>query len=718
MRCFPALMTFNGSLRHQYPSVVLACIALLLSGCGGSDSPVAVTGTDAQVGVVSECDQPAVFDAGGKVVLPAEATEVEPEAVVEEDLGLLADLYPGMDTSTDEFYENLPCEPSIGGVLPEEQLPTQDELDAEAYVAAFEETEVPAIVEELNIDPMPPVSLLNAFTLADCFMRTPGSDALTPTRCDSPLFLDGTQPFEGRDIIYVHGLAMDHIKDKLTHPQSPMGASHPSYKLWPQDAAEFTDDGGYFRVYAENYWRDHIREHLDMGWQYTSTDPAPVYIPKANRYLLIAWSSNQTIEFAQHAMLTQIQQAMMTNKNVKTPPNYPAAYERPFCSNGCIVITHSTGSPITSTAMSLADFGFFGAGGREIPDHIAAHISFAGAISGSRLASITMAVTVGVVDPVTGASNVLCGILDWLVNNADTCAADASFISTSILRDLVPAVAQGVWGPWINSSPVPTVTSAGGHPTGSYVATGFMLPGIDDGVVTMNSACGNPNPVQPGLLPPSGLTTYSLIKSFDMSENGSYLSRAGTVFGNQKNLKALAGPLYLAGTCTPWLSPTGMVMPVASGWAGTSLDARMRFANHYSFIQSLGEHSYDGGSSTANPWPSASLPPDVAGTTRQYLPYAVANLEESSATINNGIFSRVLDSNDTRLAKKIDVREIVRGRKISFRMPFAIPAGNCKRRGPLNYYCHVWVWKRTYHLLDKWETKQSSHYAYEFIGRR
>lgn len=688
--------------------LIAVAFTLLISGCPSLQS---AADTTEEAG----CDVAAVLDDKGNVVLPDGATEIEAPVDVDEDMGPLADLYSGLDTTTDAFYPQLQCEPSIGGTLPAEELPSQDELDAEAYIADYEATRGQDIVSSLTVSPMPAVSLLDPFTVGDCFMRTPGTDTLQPVKCDSSLFLDSNQPFEGRDLIYVHGLAPEHLKDKLKNPPSAMGPVHPSNKVWPQDASEFLNAGGYFRTYAENAWKDHIVEHLGMGWQWTPADTFPVYTSKANRYLLVSWSSNQTIEFAQHALLTQIQLAMTTNKNVVTPPGYPAAYERPFCSNGCIVITHSTGSPITSTAMSLAQAGHFGAGGAQIPKYMAAHVSFAGAISGSRLASVSMTLA-GIASPYVGYSNLLCLMIDSLFDTTNTCNADTTFIATSIMRDLQPGVMQGVWGPWVDATPIPTVTFAGGHPIGGFYATGFMLPGIDDGVVTMNSACGNPNPVFPDVTPPSGLTVTSLVKAFDMSEDSDKFLRASKVFINQKNLKAPHGDDYLAGTCTPYLSPTGMVMPVANAFAGSTLDARKRYNNHYSFVQSLAEHSYDGGSSTGNPWPSAGGDPLSLSMLRQYMFFATFNLEESSAVTDNGIYTRTIDGNGTHLVKPIGSHEFVRGRKISFNMPFNI--GGCKKKGPLNYYCQRWIWKRTYHLLDKGEKKQSSHYAYEFVGRR
>ena len=689
-----------------------------------------------------QCEQAALLDKAGNVVFPAEATDTELPVSVDEDLGSLAALYPELDTTTDSFYPNLPCEPSIGGTLPPNVPITQDELNAEEYLSRFETTKGAAVLEQLRNNPPAAVSLLNAFTLGNCFVATEGSAASPGTRkqvpCADPVFLDASMPFEGRDIIYVHGLDTKDLMDRIKDPTGPAS------RVWPQNPSEFLNAGGYFRTAAENYWRSHLIEHLSVpvasggtspwpfsGWQWGAADAAPVYVSKANRYLVVAWSSNQTMEYAQHALLTQIQLAMTTNKNVVTPPNYSALKVRPFCATGCVIIGHSTGPLITSSAMGLAKGGHFGPGGQEIPRHIVAHVSLAGAISGSRISTIGMAVAL-LGAPPAALSNQLCPLVDQLFGLSNACNADLSFVATSILRDLIPAVSQGMWGRDVNNSPVPTITFAGGHPRGNQAGglTQIFLPGADDGVVTMNSACGNPNPVFPYVSPPSGMTVSSLLKAFEFSDWAPRLTRGIKMHISQKNLMAglpypgvTMNPLYLAGACTPYLASTGMVMPVDNAYSGTLFDARARYNNHYSFIQSLAEHSYDGGGSPLpSMWPSYIA--GLASALREYAPQnstfvpAVSgtNLEESRVVTDPSVYTRMLDANGTHLLKPLDMRVVQRGKRVSFNMPFNI--GKCVKKGVAKWYCTTWIWKRTYHLADKWEQKQSSHYAYEYVARR
>lgn len=416
----------------------------------------------------------------------------------------------------------------------------------------------------------------------ECAIRK--NNHVTQLGCDDPRFTDDTQPFAGRDIIYVHGFALDHIKGWI-------GEYAPARTTWPSEPAEFLDPAGYFRRYAEDYWAPHIHENLFdpvnpgnpiAGWQWTASDAAPVYKPKANRYLAVAWSTNQTLEYAQHAFLEQVRLAIATGKNVHTPPTYPSDQVRPFCFNGCIVVSHSAGSLVTTTALGRAAKGKFGPGGSQVAKRIRAHVSFEGAISGSTLASAAMAV--GVLG--SAVPGVVCDVFEALVDSAGACDGDTSFVTHSIFRDLMPIVAQTVWRSAINHSPVPTVTVAGGHPWGNYAGvTKILLPGLDDGVVSMNSACGNPNPVFPFVLAPSGAVMKSRLGAFEMSSSPYLLARAVKNFISHKHLMDGAAPfkpLYFAGGCTPYLSPTGMVMPVRLALKFTPWNTRSRYRNHYS----------------------------------------------------------------------------------------------------------------------------------------
>jgi hypothetical protein len=670
-------------------ALALTSLPLLAQPQGGAPPP-------------PECDEAAVMK-GDVPMFPQGATDIEAPVDVDEVLGPLASLYPGHDTTTDAFYP-LPCAASIGGELPPgaNDQPTANEVAAEKYLEGFETRVAPRIVASIRNSHIT-LPTFATFSIGTCSIDT------VPVPCDSTRFLISGQPFEGRDIVYVHGLATEHLEKWLANDAS-------AHKLWPQDASEFLSATGYFRGYANNYWQDHIHENLFdpaspssavAGYEWTSPDPAQIYKPKANRYLLISWSSNQTIEYAQHAMLAQISLAMMNGTNVVTPPTYDKNYVRPFCANSCIIISHSTGGLIVSSAMTLAQQGRFGPGGAMIPNHIRAHVAFNGAISGSRLATVAMAVGMRYAVLSAGASLILCNIEDLLYNTSGTCSLNTGFVVHTVLRDLVPLVSQQVWGPAVAGSSVPTVTVAGGHPLGNYAGgvTKFLLPGLDDGVVSMNSACGNPLTVAPPLLAASGFIANP-IKAFDL---GIPLVRALRNYIDQKAFPALVPfPFYMAGACTPWRSPTGMVMDLAASGElrGTNWDTRKRYSNHFSFIQGSIDHSHNGGGDSSNPWPSASNLSTSVTKDRNYRTFSgTTNNEETSAITDGGIFARAADG--TYLVQPAfadEMYEFRRGRKISFKL--------------FGHKHTWWIWKRTYHLLKHYDAKASAHYVYEFVARR
>ncbi|HEV2644550.1 MAG TPA: hypothetical protein VGT98_17690, partial [Candidatus Elarobacter sp.] len=330
------------------------------------------------------------------------------------------------------------------------------------------------------------------------------------------------------------------------------------------------------------------------------------------------------------------------------------------------------------------------------------HVSFEGAISGSRLATLAMVAALYT----TYAPTSVCAMIDNVLSLPNTCLLDTSFFPQSIFRDLMPVVAQGVWGPILNESPVPTLTLAGGHPIGDQASTTkVVLPGLDDGVVSMNSSCGNPIMVQPPLVAPSGAMVTSLVKAFDYSEDAALLARAVKNFISQQDFELAVppGPLYLAGACTPYLSPTGMVMPVLANMNATIWNTRKRYKNHFSFIQGVVNHSYDPGGVNSNLFPSVQGLP--ATTTRHYKTFAsIDNAEETSAVTDPAIYQQFSDGTYLVHPSFATMHELVFGRSYQYKL-----FGKKHR---------FWIWKRTYHLLDKWQKKQSSHYVYEFVGRR
>lgn len=649
---------------------------------------------------IPTCDQPA--DAG----IPPEALDVEPPVDEEETRGSLSDLYPGQDTRTGDFRDTLACDPAIGetDIPPEVDEPPEAEvLQAEEALETWEQSDGSDLAAQQTSAPAPISTSPGHIPDDVCYWSVLPPLLVVP--CEQ--MLDPTQPFDGRDVIYVRGFGTEQIKDALLFGDSE------ARKTWPEDRAAF-EPGGYFYGAAYDYWKDHIREHLwavdgspwDVaGWQWWAGDADPNYRPKKNRVLIVAWSTNQRLNYSQHAFLTQVSDAIKYGRNVLSPPGLPTHQYRPFCANGCVIISHSTGGLLVSSALGAVNAGAYGLETRSLLSHLRVHVAFDSAISGSRLASTALAVgSPMMTDPMRDS---LCAIVRPMFDTDLVCGMGVhNVLQQSVLVDLMPMVAQSVWGPVLSLSPVPTLTVAGGAPVGNYVwgGTKWLLPGIDDGVVTANSACGNPNPVWPdGVSAPSGVIVRSLRKSFDL---GDKLSRATQIMIAQKNLMAGHRPAplnYLAGMCTPYLSPSGMVLPVVNSMRSTPWDPRRRYPNHYSMIQSIEDHSYNGGGDAANPWPSSVGAP--ASAPRHYLEprSGWVNNEESSAVTDAGIFRQFPDGSYLVKPQFANSVEIVKGKSIKFRL--------------FRRTHKVWLWKRTYERLAGWETKQSSHYVYEFVAR-
>jgi len=144
------------------------------------------------------------------------------------------------------------------------------------------------------------------------------------------------------------------------------------------------------------------------------------------------------IEYAQHALLSQIQLAITSNKNVVTPrPDFECC--GPFCWNGCIIISHSTGPLVCRHRDEPGKVGSVWPGAKRIPDYIMPGF-VAGAISGTRIATIGMAIGLRV-DRLRPSFATFHSFAELPCS-----VPDLSFVSHTILRDLMPFMAQGIWG--------------------------------------------------------------------------------------------------------------------------------------------------------------------------------------------------------------------------------------------------------------------------------
>jgi SdrD B-like domain len=625
-------------------------------------------------------DDVARYDRDGKLILPPDADPSVPptDETGTEQNGHVSDLYGAYgDTSTDLWYDKFPCQQSLDDGS--EPMPTPPDLASEIAAAG-----VPSL-QNVNqkVNSLGPI-VYNKVGSGQGF--GPLGVVESPRfKSQAPLPLNTSQPYSGRDIIYIHGLMPDAILDKLT------GSNPQAFTKWPQNQTAF-EGNGYWKQAAKYYWSDHIGRLYAAGGK--------------NRFLVVAWPSTQRLDVAVHAVLTQIARAMTMGKEVVNP--FPPGNTDGFCQANCVIVSHSAGALVADVAMAVAEktktvplvasqLGHLG----FIPDHMKVHVAFQGAFSGSHYATAVEAVALGLV-PVADMCALVTAFLSALTKGnspvSSSVCSQLSALPDSIIVDLVPEVSQAAWGPLVHLTPVPVLTVAGGHPSYTSPLKHLLLRGFDDGILTMNSQCANP-------LPPAGWPSgYIPVPSpldVKVYDRGISKVRANRYFIDQMFDKYLAPaslpPNLAAAGCTPFISPTGMIQPFAGG----TPDPLRRYTNHYSFIQSASDHmigpvgTYDKGGCK----------------NRDYLVTAGSfqNNEEERVITNPVVYQP-----DARFAgdpqplvnsaMKTAVSEEVRSKKkklFSFKKKTI----------------YLYIWKRYYHLLDGYECMDEVDYVHQYVVR-
>lgn len=611
------------------------------------------------------CDDVLYSDVGDPIIPSELASYREPTITEvreyrEEERGSVSDLYGDMgNTALDTWYPNNdPCA-SVGGTVPPEAL-NYNITDSLAGLG------LPGGVAQLD-------SILGAVVPDTSSSPTFPPIAGDTSQCRKDFVADNSQPFGGRDIIYVHGLQLNHLCDIKSNVRG-------SEKKWPADKAEFYA-GGYFKTVAEDNWRDHIAAFLPGH---------------TNRYLIVSYNCSQRLDVAVNAILTQIRDAMADGTGVVNP-NGKDSSKLCFGRNA-VIISHSTGGPVVDVAMSIANKTKSDAALRAsygnvgfISDRIRAHVSLTGAQSGSRLASTVVALQASpTIATLATAALALLDCIDL------TQANFYSLISSSILIDLVPVVMRVKWSSSINSTPVPVLAITGGHPTAILGPVKYALhPGLDDGVLTTSCTSSNPN-IETILTPSGYFRDGAFYRVFDMGIGGT----RGVGYYLDQTLTTLPG--WIGGGMVTHLSATGMVQPVAGTLA--LFDPHNRFSNHYSFIQSASDH--------------------IQGAHR-YIPsnynYATSpgfdNFEESRAITDPFVYSSGLVST----AMTTMQHETVKGRYLT--IGFHLPWLRRKSGFPfwefyLRYFSWtITIWERRYHNLAGYQTKGYAHYVYDYVLR-
>jgi hypothetical protein len=635
----------------------------------------------------------------GDVVLPPGATDVKQvdQSQVGRVTGKVSDLYGNMyNTRTDAWYPQAardpkrPC-PFVVGGPPPTNVPNVVDLvqkktgltDAQQQDYAQKlEGRLKSVVEGAKpvIDVfrgMKPVVRV-PYTEPQCFL--PGTPP-KPIPCDQ--FLDANSPFGGRDIIYVHGLMPHSIYQKVR------GDVAGARSIWPFDRGEFFGDDpapgahrGWWKQQADDgYWKPHIDRFLGARSAH-------------NRFLIVAWPSTQNLEFGVHAALTQIVDAMTNGTDVRTERMRSSDLRgnRAFCVGGCVIVSHSTGGPVSDVAMSIAgktgdatnplrpilgDLSF-------VPNHVKAHVALAPALSGSGLAAAAVGAALFPADPV------ICplGLSIYALLQGDNvpdplaagpgCALISPIILSSVLRDLAPIVMRSLWGPFIGSTPVPVLTVTGGATFDTSNPTKFLLlNGLDDGVVQMDSTCARTNV---DALWPAGFFFDRLSSPLPnplLFDPAMEPLRAGNYFADQTgSYHYSVNPVpRAAAACTPYKAPWGMIEDIPPEEQPFS-SPMATYPNHYSFLQSASTHH-------------SFVIGDAAG------------VEDVRAIADEAVYTRGLVSASLQGMEE----EEVRGKKVTFRLQIL--------RQSFSY--EWWVWKRTYHRLLGWQTKHADDYVYDFV---
>jgi hypothetical protein len=634
--------------------------------------------------------------------------------------GPVDNIYP-VDTSLDTWYLGAPCDWSISGFVPGDAIRSE----VRHRLLGLGITARPAkIAKQLGQigGKLASLPLANPPELKGPRICGNPDQAAPPGKCYHavpPRPLDGALPFQGRDVIYVHGLMQYTIVDRLL---GVPGAA----KKWPNNRNVFYNPSGYWKSRADAYWRGHITRNLRGG------------IPTANatnRYLTVAWASTQRARFGIHAVLSQIADAMISGQGVINDAN--PSDTGGFCSSGCVIVSHSTGGLMTDASMARAretttdpTVAYLLGNLHFITAHMRAHVALHPTFSGSALA--TPPVAAGAALATTGP---LCKLAKLLLGTggANLPCTNLSAIKNSVLFDLVPQVAHAIWGPRIAQTPVPTLTVAGAHPTADPFASinpklsflkRLFSPGLDDGVLTGNTQCASPNPparwpsgyiarrtpLDVALNAPLPFTPFArLVFDFGNPDRGVgfYLDqRIDRLLAPGATNPARVEPYYTAAECLPSLAPDGMVQPVdllrsIALWIAHPLTNPLnRYANHYSFLLSTSDH-YTGptgpyqGSTAYN-----GLCYEETFTTNQACQGTnVDNNEEVRAITDPFVYSSGLVS---QTLKTLPV-QVTRGKH-----PWWGPPAGRKKK---------WIWKRTYHLLDGWETLTENDYVYRYVLR-
>lgn len=693
--------------------------------------------------VTSQCccdDDEAVVDKQGTVIAPP---NLDPDSqpvfeYVDQEVGNVSDLYPGADTTVDTWAEKYPCKPAIGGTVP-------TEADSPDIDVQLQEHNVNAKYDEINAN------------ITDWEKSIANKERQAPFKWTGPAAAHYVPPpepyhppqkpgikyaFGGRDIVFVHGLKLEHIMDRI----QGKAAAQVDWKQ-PTSFPAITSNPefytGYYKKAAEATWSGashitsdgHIEEFLRSKGYY-------------NRYLIVSYNCSERLDVAVKSILAQIGDAMVQGIGVVDPANLTGPPPRNFGTPSFVIVSHSTGGLVTDVALTAAAQNP-SLQAAYIPKYCKAHIAAQGAHRGSKLATAAIALSgYSVMNPPPWLWQLVREVFIQInppASNIPPTPTGFQILANSVLLDLVPAVAQTRWGSHIRDVPVRTLTVVGAQPTFLQPFKFALLPGFDDGVVNIDSQIANPNNVA---VWPAGFRTNpaGLVQNFDMGVFGigpnfnvnvniggnlvsfsvnitntslNSPSRAINYYVNQKidrissphNVTSFPQPFFFASGATPYISPTGMLQTIAAEYGGgpgvypLSANPLNRNPNIFSYLQSASDH--------------------FKGTHDQVLGYngvlygnsplydsanGERNFEETRVITDAAVYASYTmpygDNQPLLQPQNVPaVKERIRGLRVTF--TFKVFKKKWTKQ--------LWVWKRRYHLLDGWENKRQFDYVYESV---
>ena len=208
----------------------------------------------------------------------------------------------------------------------------------------------------------------------------------------------------------------------------------------------------------------------------------------------------------------------------------------------------------------------------------------------------------------------------------------------------------------------------------------------------MDSQCGNSNSAFLWPSRTSAVQPFYKLRLFDM---GIAFPRGVGYFIDETYKTP---PLTFAAGCIPYVTPNGMLTPKAF-IINPLVSPLNRYHNHCSFMQTASGH-YAGPRGDDN---------DPYGTGANYAPpnynyeptLSTPKSEEVRAFTCPNLYSSGLVSSQMQNM----VGEYVRGKKVSFTI---------KLFGKKKTFTW-WIWKRTYHLLNGFETRTEGDYIYGYV---